>query len=121
MIRALVSFIIVAVTAIWQLQPSAPLLDRYPNSTVVFKKYYPGNEILGMANDKSWHIVSISDDSLEKINFWYDQKFIGATSTKNQSDTHCIRRAWQEKNKKITTIALCDHGSYRTILSVIQK
>lgn len=121
MIRPLLTLVFIALSAAWHFYPRQPMYDWYPGSVTVFKKYYPENEILGMANDESWQIVSMSKDSLDKINFWYDQRFIGATATENHSDSRCIRRAWREKNRKNMRITVCDHGSYRTILAVIPK
>lgn len=120
MTKALSVFFLLAICALWYFQPTAPTVYNYPNSTIIFKKYYPENEILGMAYDQSWRIVSTSNDTLDTINAWYAEKFKAITATENHGDVHCIRPAWQDNNKAIH-ITLCDHGSYRTVLSVIPK
>jgi len=100
---------------------SKPAIKNYPGSTLIFKKYYPENEISGMANDKSWREVRSSKDTLEQINHWFDQEYSDDKLVENTSDAHCTRKTWQQGETMTQRAIICDHGSYRTVLTIVPQ
>jgi len=92
-------------------------LKNYPGSERIFKKYYPENEIVGLAFDKNWREVRSSNDAIDVINHWYDNEFSIYTEVENRSDLHCSIKSWQQGEVVKLRVTICDHGNYRSILT----
>ena len=116
-------FVIIAVTLglVLFFYNSNTGIKSYPDSKLIFKKYYPENEILGIAFDRNWREVRSSNDSTEDIILWYDQEFSAYTQVENRSDEHCSRKSWQDGSIVTLRMTICNQGDYRTILLVIPK
>jgi hypothetical protein len=98
-------------------------LPHFPGSTLVFKKYYPENEILGMAADRQWREVRLSNSRVDAIQQWYEMTYAKLQRLDTHATSHCTSLSWQlplqgNHDAQQLQVVICDHGNYRTLLTI---